>query len=74
MCNHPYGFEIYLVNVKTMRKIAHIFVSFSEKLNFMYPQAKTVSPCVITFSVLFNVKMHNFLAGKSKFFEISYVS
>ena len=27
-------FDIYLVNVKTMRKIAQIFVAFSEKLNF----------------------------------------
>ena len=29
-----YGFEIYLVNIKTMRTIAQIFVAFSEKLNF----------------------------------------
>ena len=32
--NCPYGFEIYLVNVKTMRTIAQIFGAFSEKLNF----------------------------------------
>ena len=32
--NRPYGFEIYLVNDKTMRTIAQIFVAFSEKLNF----------------------------------------
>ena len=32
--NRPYGFEIYLVNVKTMRTIVQIFVAFSEKLNF----------------------------------------
>ena len=32
--NRPYGFEIYIVNVKTIRTIAHIFVAFSEKLNF----------------------------------------
>ena len=32
--NLPYGFDIYLVNIKTMRKIAQIFVAFSEKLNF----------------------------------------
>jgi hypothetical protein len=32
--NRPYGFEIYLVNVKTMRMIAQIFVAFSENLNF----------------------------------------
>ena len=32
----PYGFEIYLVNVKTMRIIAQIFVAFSEKLNFIW--------------------------------------
>ena len=30
----PYGFEIYLVNVKTIRAIAHIFVVSSEKLKF----------------------------------------
>ena len=34
MRNYPYGFENYLVNVKTIRKIAQIFVTFSEKLNF----------------------------------------
>ena len=34
--NPPYGFEIYLVNVKTIRMIAHIFVAFSEKLNFKW--------------------------------------
>ena len=32
--NRPNGFEIYLVNVKTIRTIAQIFVAFSEKLNF----------------------------------------
>ena len=32
--DRPFGFEIYLVNVKTMRTIAQIFVAFSEKLNF----------------------------------------
>ena len=32
--NCPYGFEIYLLNVKTVRTIAQIFVGFSEKLNF----------------------------------------
>ena len=34
VCNLPHGLEIYLVNVQTMRKIAEIFVAFSEKLNF----------------------------------------
>ena len=34
MRNRPYGFEIYLVNVKTMIMIVQIFVAFSEKLNF----------------------------------------
>ena len=32
----PYGFEIYLLNFKTIRTIAQIFVAFSEKLNFTY--------------------------------------
>ena len=30
------GFDIYLVNVKTMRMIAQIFVAFSEKQNFKF--------------------------------------
>ena len=34
MQNLPYGFDIYLVNVKTMRQIVQISVAFSEKLNF----------------------------------------
>ena len=34
MRNLPHGFEIYLVTVKTVRKIAQMFVAFSEKLNF----------------------------------------
>ena len=34
MCNCSYGFEIYLVNIKTRRTIVQIFVAFSEKLNF----------------------------------------
>ena len=33
------GFDIYLVNGKTTRKIAQIFVAFSEKLNFIGIQA-----------------------------------
>ena len=32
--NRPHVFDIYLVNVKTMRMIAQILVAFSEKLNF----------------------------------------
>ena len=34
--NLPHGFDIYLVSVKTMRKIAQFFVAFSEKLNFRW--------------------------------------
>ena len=34
----PYGFDIYLVNDKTIRKIAQMFVTFSEKLNFTLAQ------------------------------------
>ena len=33
--NLPHVFDIYLVNVKTMRKITQIFVVFSDKLNVM---------------------------------------
>ena len=32
--NLPHGFDIYLVNVKTMRKIFSNFVCFSESPNF----------------------------------------
>ena len=32
--NRPYGFDVYLVDFKSIRTIAHIFVAFSEKLNF----------------------------------------
>ena len=35
MHNLLYGFDIYLVNVKTIRQIKQIFVAFSEKLNFI---------------------------------------
>ena len=38
----PHGFDIYLVNVKTMRKIVQIFVAFSEKLNFKVPEVPEV--------------------------------
>ena len=34
--NLPHGFDIDLVNVKTIRKIGKIFVAFSENLNFNY--------------------------------------
>ena len=36
MRNHPYGFEIYLVYIKTIRTIVQIFVAFSEKLNIIF--------------------------------------
>ena len=33
--NLPRGFDFYLVNVKTIRRMAQTFVVFSEKPNFM---------------------------------------
>ena len=30
----PHNFDVYLVDVKTIRTIVHIFVAFSKKLNF----------------------------------------
>ena len=47
MRNLPYGFEIYLVNVKTMRTIAHIVVAFSEKLNFNFKMDEGTSMYVL---------------------------
>ena len=35
MHNRPDGFDVYYLNIKTIRMIAQIFVAFSEKLNFM---------------------------------------
>ena len=32
--HRPYGFDIYLVNIKAIRTMAQIFVAFWEKLNF----------------------------------------
>ena len=32
--NLPHGFDVYQVNVKTMKNITQIFVPFSKKLNF----------------------------------------
>ena len=34
MRHPPLGFSIYLVNFKTMRRMAQLFLAFSEKLNF----------------------------------------
>ena len=50
MRNLPHGFDIYLVNIKTIKQIAQIFVAFSEKLNFKRPHNfRTISnkndPC-----------------------------
>lgn len=33
--NLPRGFDTYLVDIKTMSKIAQVFVTFWEKLNFI---------------------------------------
>jgi hypothetical protein len=35
LCNLPHGFDIYLVNLKTIRQITQIFEAFSEMLNFI---------------------------------------
>ena len=35
MRNRPDGFDIYFMNLKTIRTIANIFVVFLEKLTFM---------------------------------------
>ena len=40
--NLPHGLDIYLVNVQTMRMIAHIFVAFSEKPNSNFSDEKEI--------------------------------
>ena len=47
MRNRPYGFEIYLVNVKTIRTIMQIFVAFSEKLNFTGTKMRGLGVAVV---------------------------
>jgi hypothetical protein len=46
MRNLPNGFDIYYVNFKTIRRILHIFVAFSEKLNFSLDSIPPPSPSV----------------------------
>ena len=41
-------FDTYLVNVKTIRKIAQILVAFSEKLNFKYVPFLFGSACLFS--------------------------
>ena len=51
------------INVKTIRKIVHIFVAFSGKLNFTTAQnieKKRLMPNKIFFSVFRNVRYLNF--------------
>ena len=40
--NRPYDVEIYLVNIKTIRTIAQIFVAFSENLIIIKKHSKNV--------------------------------
>ena len=42
-----------LVNVKTIRRMAQIFVAFSEKLNFIRMYSLCISPQTIFFSNLY---------------------
>ena len=79
MRNRPHGFDIYLVNVKTMRLIAKIFVAFSEKLNFMdkcgaspkvscqsvrkFCQIKVVGDCLHRFCALALIQLLEFQAA-----------
>ena len=38
----PYGFDINLANIKTVRRMAQIYVAFLKKLNFNNSNRKTV--------------------------------
>ena len=42
MHNRPDGFEIYLVNIKTIGTIAQIFMASSEKLIFTIGEIHTI--------------------------------
>ena len=66
MCNHPYGFEIYLVNVKTMRTIAQIFVVFSEKLNFKRGKTDVVNTVAVHFRATALMETQHFFSKGQK--------
>ena len=57
--NLPHGFDIYLVNVKTNKKIAQIFVAFSEKLNFNPRSIYPIYTIAISAFTIFHHLMHN---------------
>ena len=68
MRNRPDGFEIYIVNVKTIRTI---FVAFLEKLNF-------ISLCIqMVFNRQFskeNIHTSGYKSGSSSIFRLAVVS
>ena len=70
LCNFPQVFDIYLVNIKTLRKIAQIFVAFSEKLNFTKKNVArwTPNPLLICTWIMKNQ------VGKIKFDELDFLS
>ena len=53
MRHRPYGFQIYLVNVKTLRQIAPNFcglLKFSEKLNFICAEINPLNEKLVNFT------------------------
>ena len=66
--NLPQGFDVYYLNFKTVRKIAQIFVAFSEKLNFTKKNAArwTPNPLLICTWIMKNQ------VGKIKFDKLWY--
>ena len=67
MLQPSYGFEIYLVNLKTIRKMAQICVAFSDELNFKGAsvQEQYLFISKIEFSVP-ALKMSGFVTQKEK--------
>ena len=62
MRNRPDGFDIYFMNLKTIRTIANIFVVFLEKLTFMVlPRTLLTIMSNLGIKVLFTKK------GKNKY-------
>ena len=62
-----YGFDIYLANFKTIRKIAQIFVAFSEKLNFKVKTRGAFFSNIAPFSQYLNLKIKDNSISASTF-------
>ena len=68
MCNLPHGFDIYLVNITTMRKILQVCVAFSEKLNFKELEIAKIQTVGAVLDLSIDSQINNSAANLGKSF------